>query len=125
MKQKMIFICSPYRADEADLLERAKTMQRNIELARKGCRIAVERDYIPFAPHLFFPQFLNEEAERSTGIMMGVQMLSLCDELWVLGRKVTDGMAKEISYARYLGMPVRIMENPETAAERLMKAVKE
>ena len=125
MKQKMVFICSPYRADEADPLEQAKAIQRNIELARKGCRIAVERGFIPFAPHLFFPQFLNEEGERSIGIMMGIQLLSLCDELWVLGRKVTDGMAKEISYARNLGIPVRIMENPETGAERLMKAVKE
>jgi hypothetical protein len=34
-------------------------------------------------------------------------------------------MAKEISYAKELGLPVRIMEKPETAAERLMKAVKE
>ena len=122
---KLVFICSPYRAESSDPMERARTIQKNIELARKGCRIAVERGYTPFAPHLFFPQFLCEETEREAGIEMGMQMLSLCDELWVLGRKVTDGMAKEISCARELGLPVRIMENPQTGAERLMEAVKE
>ena len=52
-------------------------------------------------------------------------MLSMCEEIWVLGRKVTDGMAKEISYARELGIPVRIIENPRTGSERLMEDVKE
>jgi hypothetical protein len=122
---KLVFICSPYRADDDDPLERAKTIQRNIQMARTGCRIAVERGFIPIAPHLYFPQFLREDTEREIGIGMGLHMLSMCDELWVLGRKVSDGMAKEISCARELGLPVRIMEHPETGAERLMKAVKE
>lgn len=122
---KLVFICSPYRADDDDPLERVKTIQRNIQMARTGCRIAVERGFIPIAPHLYFPQFLREDTEREIGIGMGLHMLSMCDELWVLGRKVSDGMAKEISCARELGLPVRIMEHPETGAERLMKAVKE
>lgn len=122
---KLVFICSPYRADGDDPLERAKAIQQNIQMARTGCRIAVERGFIPIAPHLYFPQFLSEETERDVGIGMGLNMLGLCDELWVLGRRVSDGMAKEISCARKLGLPVRIMENPETGAERLMKAVKE
>ena len=125
MQHKMVFICSPYRSDNPDPLGRVNEIQRNIEMARTGCRIAVERGLIPIAPHLYFPQFLSEETERETGIRQGMQLLALCSELWVLGRKVSDGMAKEISYAKELGLPVRIMEKPETAAERLMKAVKE
>ena len=122
---KLVFICSPYRSDNPDPHEKAVEILRNIQMARTGCRIAVERGFTPFAPHLFFPQFLSEETEREAGIEMGMQMLSLCTELWVLGCKVTDGMAKEISCARELGIPVRIMENPKTGAERLMEAVKE
>ena len=125
MKQRLVFICSPYRAEDDDPLERAKAVQRNIRMARTGCRIAVERGFIPVAPHLYFPQFLSEKTERDASIQMGLHMLGLCDELWVLGRRISDGMAKEITYARKLGLLVRIMENPETGAERLMKAVKE
>ena len=122
---KLVFICSPYRSDNPDPHGRAVEILRNIQMACTGCRIAVERGMIPFAPHLFYPQFLSEETEREAGIKMGMQMLSMCEELWVLGRKVTDGMAKEISYARELGIPVRIIENPRTGSERLMEDVKE
>ncbi len=121
MHSKMIFICSPYRSNNPDPTGRAKELQRNEELAQKGCRVAVERGYIPIAPHLFFPQFLSEETERDIGIQMGMELMALCDGLWVLGRKITDGMAKEICYARELGLPVRIMEKPETNMERHKK----
>ena len=117
---KSVYICSPYRSYQKDPAGRDKEIGRNLKLARKGCRIAVERGFIPVAPHLFFPQFLNEETERDVGIDMGMELLKNCDEVWVLGRTVSDGMAGEIAFARELGIPVRIMEKPETAAERLM-----
>ena len=117
---KSVYICSPYRSYLKDPAGRDKEISRNLKLARKGCRIAVERGFIPVAPHLFFPQFLNEETERDVGIDMGMELLKNCDAVWVLGRTVSDGMAGEIAFARELGIPVRIMEKPETAAERLM-----
>lgn len=125
MKGKLVFICSPYRSDNPDPLGRVNEVRGNIRMAQTGCRMAVERGFIPIAPHLYFPQFLSEETEREEGIRMGIGMLGLCDELWVLGRRVSGGMAREISHAKKLGLPVRIMEHPETGADRLMRAVKE
>ena len=122
---KSVYICSPYRSYQKDPAERAREIDCNLRLARKGCRIAVERGFIPVAPHLYFPQFLNEATEGDVGIEAGLELLKQCKEVWVLGRRISDGMADEIQYAKELGIPVKVMEKPETASERLMKFIKE
>ncbi len=121
---KKIYISSPYRTTHKEPVAATKELERNLKLARKGCRIAVERGFIPVAPHLLFPQFLNEDSERETALELGTELLKECDEIWVLGNRITDGMADEIAYARDLGIFVKIMENPMTTSERLVKAIK-
>ncbi len=122
---KRVYICSPYRSYQKDPAERVREIEGNLKLARKGCRIAVERGYMPIAPHLYFPQFLNESTEGDVGIEAGLELLKGCKEVWVLGRRISDGMADEINEAKELGIPVKVMERPETASERLMKFIKE
>lgn len=63
---KQIFICSQYRGD----------IEENKKNARRFARIAVLCGYCPIAPHLFYPQFLddNDEEERLLGITTGVIM---------------------------------------------------
>ena len=46
----IVYVCSPFSGDIAG----------NIANARKYSRFAVEQGYIPIAPHLLFPQFLND-----------------------------------------------------------------
>lgn len=97
---KKIFICSAYRGD----------IDGNIEKAKEYCRwAAVECGVIPIAPHLFFPQFLDDdvETERELGINMGLSLLKECSELWYFGDSITEGMKKEIDTAVKLGIPVR------------------
>ena len=67
MKRPLIFICSPYRGD----------VETNIQNARRYCRFAIEQGGIPFAPHLLFTQFLNDDdpMERRVGLCLGVEML--------------------------------------------------
>ena len=93
----LIFVCSPYRGD----------METNTQNARQYCRLVMEQGGIPFAPHLLFTQFLDEEktAERSQGLRMGMEMLKLCGELWAFGEP-TEGMRMEIAQAERLGIPV-------------------
>lgn len=95
----LVFICSPFSGDEL----------KNAENARRYCRFAVDRGFVPFAPHLFFPQFMDEsdEDERETGIFMGIILLTKCAELWVFGERITRGMAQEIRKAESHSMPVR------------------
>lgn len=87
---KKVFICSPFRGD----------VKGNTEKARRYCRKAYEAGSIPAAPHLLFPQFLDEmnEEERAAGIAMGLELLLDCDEVWVYGQ-ATAGMEQEIRFA--------------------------
>ena len=96
-KMRKVFICSPYRGD----------VERNVENARKYCRNAIEQGLVPIAPHLYFPQFLDDDMEeqRDIGISAGIQLLRECDEMWVFGTP-TDGMKREISEAMAVNKPV-------------------
>jgi hypothetical protein len=95
----LICIASPYAGD----------VERNTARARAYCRFAVDRGCIPLAPHLIFPQFLNDgdEAERALGLWFARILLTKCDELWVFGETISPGMAAEIAKADRRGIPTR------------------
>lgn len=99
-------ICSPYAGDIA----------RNTEIARHLMRLAIEHSAAPFAPHLLYPQVLDEAvpAERQAGIACGLSWLAVAEELWVYtpDGRVTPGMALELAEARRLGIPVRTVVLP-------------
>lgn len=107
MREK-VFICSPFRGD----------MERNAKKAAAYSRMACEQGYLPIAPHLLFPQFLNEgiEEERQIGISMGLELLLCCDEVWVFG-EATEGMRAEIAYAVGQGKKIRFMEGGSADAD--------
>jgi len=94
------FICSAFRGDT----------EENIRKTKEYCRWAATKcGVIPIAPHLLFPQFLNDnnEKERQLGISMGFELLADCRELYYFGDSVTEGMAAEINKAYELNIPVR------------------
>nr|DAE04726.1 MAG TPA: N-deoxyribosyltransferase [Siphoviridae sp. ctFSL3] len=95
----IVYICSPLRGD----------VPRNIQNTRKYSRFAVTEGYLPLAPHLLFPQFMDDsdEDEREVGIHMGLVLLTKCMELWVFGDKITEGMRREIKRAKWRNIPVR------------------
>lgn len=95
----LVFICSPFAGD----------MEGNAERAREYSRFAVSKDYIPIAPHLLFPQFMEETdpAQRELGISFGLVLQGLCREMWVFGDTVSKGMAVEIEKAKERGIPIR------------------
>lgn len=95
----IIYVCSPYAGD----------IQRNVADARRYCRFAVEQGYIPIAPHLLFPQFLDDTdpTERELGLFFGNALMSKCAEVWVFGDRISNGMAAEIRRARWKGYRLR------------------
>lgn len=92
----MVYVCSPYSGD----------IEGNTERARRYSRYAVDQGMIPIAPHLLLPQYMTED-ERDLALFMDIAILSKCAELWVFGDRITEGMEKEISYARSKGMKAR------------------
>ncbi|MEN2776643.1 DUF4406 domain-containing protein [Acetivibrio clariflavus] len=95
----LVFICSPLAGD----------VEHNLEQARRYCRFAVTKGAIPLAPHLLFPQFMDDgdKTQRNLAIFMGLVLLSKCHELWCFGNKISPGMAIELEKAKRLGIPVR------------------
>ena len=81
----------------------------NTEKAKQYCRFAMEQGQIPLAPHLMFPLFMNDDdpAERELAILMDVVLLGKCDELWVFGERISEGMAVEIEIAKKRRQPIR------------------
>lgn len=95
----LVYICSPYAGDIAE----------NVRKAREYSRFAVKQHCIPIAPHLLFPQFMNDgsKAERELALFMGMVLLTQCREVWVFGGTVSGGMALEIGKAKRRALPIR------------------
>ena len=95
----VVYVCSPLSGDIAG----------NQEKARRYCRFVVESGGVPIAPHLLFPQFMddNNEEERNLALFMDIVLLSKCAELWVFGETISKGMSIEIEKALRKSKPIR------------------
>lgn len=93
----LVYICSPFSGD----------ISGNIERTKKYSRYAVDSKAIPIAPHLLFPQFMDDDAERELALFMDMVLLGKCEELWVFGELVTEGMSAEIAKAKRKNMKIR------------------
>ncbi len=95
----VVYICSPFSGDVA----------ANQKKARKYCRFAVDKGYIPLAPHLLFPQFMDDDNpnERDLAMSMDAVLLARCAELWVFGNRISRGMGVEITKAEQERVRIR------------------
>ena len=95
----VVYICSPYAGD----------IERNVENAKRYCRFALQNSAIPLAPHLLFPQFMDDEdpRERALALHMNLVLLSKCAALWVFGDTITKGMRLEIDRAKQKKQTIR------------------
>lgn len=95
----LVYICSPYAGD----------IENNVKNAKIYSRYAVENNAIPVAPHLLYPQFMNDniDSEREKVMHFNYVLLGKCTELWVFGGVVSRGMAREISVAKKRRMKIR------------------
>ncbi len=86
---KVIFVCSPFQGKK-----------ENIEKAKRYCRYVVDLGYIPIAPHIYFSQFMDDlnPDDRRKALDMNKKLLEFCDELWIFGDKITEGMKIEIEH---------------------------
>ena len=95
----IVYICSPFAGD----------LEKNVVAARTYSRFAVEQGYIPIAPRLLFPQFLDDSdpKERELGLFFGNAIMSKCSEVWVFGSHISSGMEAEINRAKWKNYRLR------------------
>jgi len=102
---KLVYICSPLRGN----------IEKNMKKAIAYCACAARQGVIPIAPHTTFTLYLqdNIDAQRQQGLNMGLELLKRCDELWVCGDTVSQGMKGEISQAKEQNIPTRYLPDRE------------
>lgn len=95
----LVYICSPLRGD----------VSNNTRRAQLYSRFAVERGYLPITPHIYFPQFLDDEKghERRKAFFMNKVLFSKCRELWVFGDYISEGMQTELNWAIRKRLPIK------------------
>lgn len=102
--KKNIYICSPLKADTIE------GIFNNMEKARRYMFYAQSNlDVAAHAPHAYLPIILNDNipSERATALQFGLNVLDKCDELYVCGDRISNGMRNEISYAAKHNIKIR------------------
>lgn len=94
----VIYVCSPYSGNP----------RKNTALAKVYCRHVLACNRIPLAPHLLYPQFMSEE-DKNAIYKINRVLLNRCEELWVFGRELSEGMLREIDFARTLNKTIRFI----------------
>ena len=109
MDQQLVYIMSPYAGD----------IEKNKAFAAACCRYAIRQGYTPIAPHLLYPQILNDDdlGEREIGLDLGLRLLTHCALAWCCGSRISAGMAREIEAAHRLGIPVVHIEDVPPAED--------
>lgn len=110
INMKLVYITSPFRGGNFSGKDCEKNIKQAVEYCGKACSLGV----IAFAPQLYFPQFYNDAIaeERERGLAMGLAMLEKCEELWVMGTYISQGMRREIAHAKSLGLPIYHVGEP-------------
>jgi hypothetical protein len=99
----LVYIASPFSGDT----------EKHTKMAQDYCRRALEYHCVPFAPHLHYPQFMNDDnaIERALGLKFALLLLGKCDELWVFGDALSNGMTQELAEAMWRGMPIKYFDS--------------
>lgn len=101
---KKVYICAPLGGD----------VEGNVKRAKEYARYALKCGTAPVVPH-FYALCLNDNVpeERALGMSAGMSLLWFCDELWIFGDEVTEGMAAEIQFCKNLNVKTRNIRESE------------
>ncbi len=115
-----IYVISRYRAPT----ENGREFNRKV--ARHFCRQLVYEGKQPIAPHLYYPQFLNDDDpnERTIGTARGLEELAAADGylLVIVDGIISAGMRDEIIQAVVSGKPGRVIQMTKAEALEALRA---
>ena len=101
---KKVYICSPLGGN----------IERNLQRAKKYTEYALKCGTAPVVPH-FYALCLddNNPKEREIGMAAGLSLLWFCDEMWIFGDEVTEGMRSEMQFCKNLNIRTRTIRENE------------
>jgi hypothetical protein len=100
----LIYVCSQYKGNPPHSTAKSES---NLRKAAEYSKEVIGVGHTPITPHLFFHALLDDTvaAERKCGMDMGIELLRVCDAVWVFG-EVSAGMQAEIDEAWLLNIPI-------------------
>ncbi|GHU54740.1 hypothetical protein FACS1894132_09840 [Clostridia bacterium] len=104
-----VYICSPY----AGRTGKEPEITDNVIKARRYCREAMlKQNVFPICPQIYFTQFLDDSNpdERERGLTCGLDLLDCCEEIWVYGSYISEGMKAEIEHAQKHEISIKYVE---------------
>lgn len=102
--KKKVYICAPLGGD----------IQNNLKRAILYTKFALKSNVAPVTPH-FYAMCLNDnnKDERLLCRSAGINLLWFCDEMWIFGDTVSEGMKAEINFCKNLNIKMRRIKNSE------------
>mgnify|MGYP000464762065 CR=1 FL=1 len=93
-----MYICAPLGGN----------IKENLEQVKRYTKYALICGTAPVVPH-FYALCLNDDIpkEREIGLAAGLSLLWFCDEMWIFGDTLTEGMRGEIRFCQNLNTPQR------------------
>ena len=101
---KRVYVCAPL----------GRNIEENLKKVKIYTAYALRCGTAPVVPH-FYAECLddNNPKDREVGLAAGMSLLWLCDEVWVFGDTVTDGMSAELKFCKNLNIRVRKITEKE------------
>lgn len=115
-KREVIYLCHQLNAPTREGIEANRK-----EAARWAAFLATYFDVAPECSWIVLTGEFEETAEnRKRGLEIDLALVARCDEVVMVGPRVSEGMLLESEHARKLGKPVanltRLPREPETIA---------
>lgn len=101
---KKVYICAPLGGN----------IKENLEQVKRYTKYALKCGTAPVVPH-FYALCLNDDIpkEREIGLAAGLSLLWFCDEMWIFGDTLTEGMRGEIRFCQNLNIHTKTVKEKE------------
>lgn len=101
---RKVYVCAPLGGN----------VESNLKKVRAYTEYALRCGTAPVVPH-FYALCLddNDPKDREIGLAAGLSLLWFCDELWLFGDTVTEGMRAELQFCKNLNIRVRKITEKE------------
>ena len=101
---KKVYICAPLGGN----------IKENLEQVKRYTKYALICGTAPVVPH-FYALCLNDDIpkEREIGLAAGLSLLWFCDEMWIFGDTLTEGMRGEIRFCQNLNIHTKTVNEKE------------
>lgn len=100
----VVYVASPLSGD----------IENNMAKAAGYCKFVMRHGFVPYAAHLLFTKFLDDNVpeERAAAMKMDEEMLRRVDEAWFFTEngRMSSGMRAEYEQAKKLGIPIDVFD---------------